>query len=76
MEFRTVFKNGSKYVVPINGKRRKITKKDRKEWHRNAEIGERRWENISPRQRRNRRNKENFDSWGFKGKSPRTRDTK
>ncbi len=75
MEFRTVFKNGRKYVIPINEKSRKITKKDRRSWHRNAEIGERKWEKMSPRQRRNRRNRKNPQSWGFKGKSPHTRDT-
>jgi hypothetical protein len=73
-QFRTVHKNGRKYVIPVNGKGRKITRKDRRSWHRNAEIGERKWEKMSPRQRRNRRIKKGHQSWGFTGSSPRTRD--
>ncbi|MDA8055728.1 MAG: hypothetical protein M0Z77_08815 [Thermoplasmatales archaeon] len=37
-KFRTVFRHQRKYVIPIQGKDGKITRKDRKEWHKNAEL--------------------------------------
>ncbi len=77
-KFRTIRKNGRKYVIPIKGKgtKRKITHKDRKIWAVNAVLGERKWMSMTTKKRQNRRKKPNYDSWGFQGKSPRTRDLK
>ena len=74
-KFRTVYRHGRKYVVPIRTTRQ-ITRRDRRVFSRNARRGEREWEKMTPRQRRrartrNARNRRK--SWGFKGESPRTR---
>ena len=75
-KFRTVYRHGRKYVVPIRTTRQ-ITRRDRRVFSKNARRGEREWEKMTPRQRRrartrNARNRRK--SWGFKGESPRTRD--
>jgi len=76
-KFRTVYKHGRKYVIPIRRRKdsRKITKEDRKKWHKNAMKGVEKWENMTPRQRRNRiSNRAFYTEWQFVGKSPRTKD--
>jgi hypothetical protein len=75
-KFRTVYRHGRKYVVPIRTTRQ-ITRRDRRAFSKNARRGERVWERMTPRQRRRARTrnaKNKSTSWGFKGKSPRTRD--
>jgi hypothetical protein len=75
-KFRTVYRHGRKYVVPIRTTRR-ITRRDRRAFSKNAKRGERVWEKMTPSQRRRARTwnaKNKSTSWGFKGKSLRTRD--
>ena len=75
-KFRTVYKHGRKYVVPIRATRR-ITRRDRRASSENAKLAELTWKEMTPSQRRRARTrnaKNKSTSWGFKGKSPRTRD--
>ena len=54
---------------------RKATKAQRKTARKNALIGTREWENMSHAARVNARKKRDY-SWGFEGKSPKTRERK
>ncbi|MEM3192903.1 MAG: hypothetical protein QW292_12635 [Candidatus Parvarchaeota archaeon] len=60
--------------APSPKRKRKITAKDRKEWHENAMKGEKIWENMSPRARKKRIERDAYTQWQFVGKSPNTRD--
>lgn len=53
----------------------KLTKKDRKIFRKNAKIGLREWEDMTPAQRQSalrKRRESRKPSWGFSGKSPNT----
>ena len=52
--------------------RRRTTRKQREAAHRNALKGTEEWENMTHKERVSARNSRNY-SWGFEGKSPRTR---
>ena len=58
-------------------RKRKLTEKDRKQFRKNARRGLRTWEDMTDAQRQSAINKGKASgnpSWGFSGKSPRTRD--
>ena len=54
--------------------KRRITKEDRKVWHKNALLGTKTWENMSSEERKRKRHRKRYSEWGFEEHSPHTKE--
>ncbi|MEM3908070.1 MAG: hypothetical protein QXZ17_14630 [Nitrososphaerota archaeon] len=77
VKFRTKGRGRNRRVIPIREKGevsggRHITDEDRLIWRRNALIGEKIWENTTPRHRKLAMDRPERTEWQFIGRSPHT----